>query len=138
MLSQLHLASCAYEPGRNSELMLHLSKGNHWLTLHPLLLLEAPAVSLFAVILRVAGGRATTVLRLSCSAKPEVLCLQSCGACSPSLQLCCCSITMCHGPSLHGHGRRKLFLCDMHQDGALPRLLMKRCNTGSNIGANVV
>lgn len=65
------------------------------------------------------------VFRLSCSAKPDVLCLQSCGACSPSLQLCCCSITMCHGPSLHWHGRRKLFLCDMHQDGALPNVLMK-------------
>lgn len=84
-LSQLHLASCAYEPGHKSELMLHLSKGDHWLTPHPLLL-EAPAVSLFAVILRVAGGRATT--ECSDSLAQQSLTSYVCKAVEPAAHPC--------------------------------------------------
>ena len=48
--SQLHLTSCAYEPSHKSELMLHLSKGDHCLTPHPLLVLATRTGRLFAVI----------------------------------------------------------------------------------------
>ena len=48
--SQLHLTSCAYEPSHKSELMLRLSKGDHCLTPHPLLVLATRTGRLFAVI----------------------------------------------------------------------------------------
>lgn len=50
-LYQLHSAHSACETGCSSELLLHLSKGDHCLIPHPIFLSVAPAVSLFVVLL---------------------------------------------------------------------------------------
>ena len=132
--SRLRSTSCAYEPSHKSELMLHLSKGDHCLTHHPFPALATCTFHLFAVIS--ACGRRESDGRLSHMVWPSVQGPQSPRHMALPQSTCrdwqLCPLSLCYDHSLArwrglcaGMQYKSSSLSNVQQTGPLPSLPMK-------------